>query len=175
LPPRPSNNVLKLVAERFLAPIATACLFLMMAGTFVEVIARYFLAMPLTGVEEVKSFLLGFTVFTALPLVTRQERHIAVRSLANLLRGRVRFIQRSVVQVGTMLGLGFLAYLLWDQAGSLARDDTLTNFLDLPVSPSVYIFSGLAAGAAIMALERLVLLFGAGDTETDGADTAGPE
>jgi len=161
---------------RLLAPVAAFCLFVMMAATFVEVIARYFLNAPLTGVEEIKSFLLGFTVFTALPLVTRLERHIAVRSLANLLRGKVRFAQHAVVLAGTALGLGFLAFLLLDQAGSLARDDALTNFLDLPLAPPIYGFSALAAIAALVALERLAALIRAGVAGDDSAaDAAGPE
>ena len=164
------------LTERLLAPVAAACLFLMMALTFAEVIARYFLAMPLTGVEEIKSFLLGFTVFTALPLVTRRQRHIAVRALATFLRGRARTVQRALVLVGTALGLGFLGVLLWDQAGSLARDDQLTNFLDLPVAPPIYVFSVLAALAAMVALERLLVLVRGGDDSDDpSAEAAGPE
>jgi len=167
---------MRFLTERVLAPVAALCLFLMMALTFIEVIARYFLAMPLTGVEEIKSFLLGFTVFTALPLVTRLQRHIAVRALATFLRGRARFVQRALVLTGTTLGLGFLGALLWDQAGSLARDDQLTNFLDLPVAPPIYVFAVLAAVAALVALERLMVLVRTGDVEDDpSSEAAGPE
>ncbi|HUB97470.1 MAG TPA: TRAP transporter small permease [Stellaceae bacterium] len=147
----------------------------MMALTFIEVIARYFLAMPLTGVEEIKSFLLGFTIFTALPLVTRLERHIAVRSLANLLRGRAHLVQRAVVLAGTALGLGFLGVLLWGQANSLARDGALTNFLDVPMAPPIYVFSVLAACASLAALERLIILIATGGGEAEPAEGPGPE
>ena len=148
-------RALGFLCERVFAPVAAVCLFLMMALTIIEVVSRYFLNAPITGVEEVKAFLLGFTIFTALPLVTRQRRHIAVRSLAELLRGRARAIQRLTVSVGTIIGLGFVAYLLLDQAGSLGAAGTLTNFLDLEIAPAVYVFAVFAGFAALVALEQL--------------------
>jgi TRAP-type C4-dicarboxylate transport system permease small subunit len=165
-------RVLDLLCRRVFAPVAAGCLFLMMALTIIEVVSRYFLNAPITGVEEVKAFLLGFTVFAALPLVTRQRRHIAVRSLAELLRGRARTIQRVAVAAGTVAGLGFVAFLLLDQAGALAEAGTLTNFLDLKVAPAVYAFAAFAGCAALVALEQLVRgqAGGGGSVEPSGPE-----
>jgi TRAP-type C4-dicarboxylate transport system permease small subunit len=140
------------LTQRILAPIAALALFLMMALTIVEVVGRYFLALPVTGGEEIKAFLLGFTVFAALPLVTAAERHIAVRSLANLLRGRAARVQHAVVRAGAVLGLAFIAALVFDQARALDAAGTLTDFLDLPMAPAIYAFAVLAAAAALAAL-----------------------
>jgi TRAP-type C4-dicarboxylate transport system permease small subunit len=159
---------------RLFAPVTALCLFLMMAITFVEVIGRYFLGAPLTGGEEIKAFLLGFTIFTALPLVTRQQRHIAVRSLANMLKGRALFVQRTAVLAGTVVGLGFIGWLMFGQAQSLRESGELTGYLDLPVAPPIYVFAALAWMAALMALERLAQhLRGGGEAGDDRA--AGPE
>lgn len=155
--------------RRFFAPVAGFCLFLMMVLTFAEVVGRYFLATPVTGGEEIKAFLLGFTVFTALPLVTAAERHIAVRSLANLLKGRAAAAQRVVVRVGTAAGFAFIAVLLFLQAQSLAEDGTLSNYLDMPLAPPVYVFAALAAGAALVALALLA------KGPSAGGGGAGPE
>ena len=149
------SRAMRLLAERVLAPVAAISLFLMMALTVVEVVGRYFLNAPLTGGEEIKAFLLGFTIFTALPLVTRTQRHIAVRSLANLLKGRALSVQRVIVLAGTVAGMGFIGAILLDQAQSLGESGTLTNFLDLPIAPPIYVFAILAWVAALMALERL--------------------
>jgi TRAP-type transport system small permease protein len=155
--------------RRLCAPVAALALFLMMALTIAEVVGRYFLALPVTGAEEVKAFLLGFTVFTALPLVTAAERHIAVRSLANLLKGGAASVQRIVVRAGTAFGLAFIAALLYGQARALAAEGTLTDFLDLPLAPAIYVFAALAAAAALAALALLAKR----PDETRG--TAGPE
>ncbi len=160
------------LVETVLATVAGLSLFLMMALTFVEVVARYFLGTPLAGAEEVKSFLLGITIFSALPLVTWQQRHIAVRSLAALLKGRALSVQRLVVLAGAALGLAFVSYLLVDQTRAMAADGTLTTYLDLPEAPIVAVFAGLAAFAALVAAVLLVR----GDSAA-GADApgAGPE
>jgi len=155
--------------ERALAAVTAAALALMMVLTFVEVVARYFLATPLSGAEEVKSFLLGITIFSALPLVTWQQRHIAVRSLAALLKGRAVVIQRRIVAAGTALGLAFVAFLLAGQARAMASDGTLTTYLDLPEAPFAVLFAALAALAAVLAV---VLLVRGGDL---AAPNAGPE
>jgi len=164
------DRAITVAVRRILAPVAGLCLFSMMALTFAEVVGRYFLDVPVTGAEEVKSFLLGFTVFTALPLVTFGERHIAVRSLANMLKGRARTVQRAIVRAGATLGLGFMAALLFDQAQSLAESGTLTDFLDVPLAPAIYAFAALAAVGTLAALALLVR--GSGDSIADGA---GPE
>jgi TRAP-type transport system small permease protein len=166
--------VLRLLTERFFAPVAALCLFLMMAITVVEVVGRYFLNAPLMGGEEIKAFLLGFTIFAALPLVTRAERHIAVRSLANLLTGRALFVQRALVHAGTALGLAFIGALLLDQARALGEEGELTNFLDLPVAPSIYVFAILAWVAAVMAL-ALLLRHLRGGGAGGGEQIVGPE
>jgi TRAP-type C4-dicarboxylate transport system permease small subunit len=151
--------------ERLLAPVAATCIFLMMALTFVEVVWRYFLGSPITGGEEIKSFLLGFTIFTALPLVTLRQRHIAVRSLAAMLRGRAAMVQRALVLIGAVAGFACIGLLLLDQALAMSEEGTLTNYLDLPEAPAVYLLAALAGVAALMALDRLVVFLGDGGDE----------
>jgi TRAP-type transport system small permease protein len=164
-------GMIRFLVDRVLAAVAAASLFLMMALTFVEVVARYFLGTPLSGAEEIKSFLLGITIFSALPLVTWQQRHIAVRSLAALLKGRALSVQRVVVLAGAVAGLSFISYLLADQTRAMAADGTLTAYLDLPEAPIVAVFAALAAFAAFLAA---TLLFGGGGA-AGGHEAAGPE
>lgn len=156
------------LARRVFAPVAAFSIFVMMAITFAEVIGRYFLGKPLTGAEEVKSFLLGFTVFTALPLVTHGERHIAVRSLANLLKGRAAVLHRLFVRVATAAGFGFVTALLFQQGRSLQQSGMLTDFLDLPVAPPIFFFAALAGVTVVSALALLV-------KQADAAGPPGPE
>lgn len=163
---------MRFLVETVLAAIAAVSLFTMMALTFVEVVARYFLGAPLAGAEEVKAFLLGITIFSALPLVTWQQRHIAVRSLAGLLRGRARAAQRLVVLSGAVAGFSFVAYLLADQTRAMAEDGTLSTYLNLPEAPVVAVFAALATVAALVAAALLVKR---GETAGAGPPGAGPE
>ena len=168
------TRAVTVLVETVLAAIAALSLFAMMALTFIEVVARYFLDAPLAGAEEVKAFLLGITIFAALPIVTWQQRHIAVRSLAALLRGRARAVQRLVVLAGAVAGFSFVAYLLADQTRAMAADGTLTTYLDLPEAPVVAVFAALASLAALVAA---VLLLQGGETGAPdvGPHGAGPE
>ncbi|HVA11722.1 MAG TPA: TRAP transporter small permease [Stellaceae bacterium] len=161
---------------RLFGPIAAACLFGMMALTFASVVARYFLDMPIPGDGEMQSFLLGFIIFSALPLVTYMQRHIAVRSFAALLKGRALFVQRAFVLAATGIGLGFIGYLILLQAIELQEEGALSTYLNIPEAPFTYIFAALSGVAALVAFARLYLLLsGHDDVEPPDAETAGPE
>ena len=56
---------------RLLTIVSATLLFGMMALTFADVVGRYFLNAPITGAHEIIAFMLGLTIFTALPLVSR--------------------------------------------------------------------------------------------------------
>lgn len=148
---------------RLFGPIAAVCLFGMMALTFAGVVARYFLNAPIAGDSEMQSFLLGFIIFAALPIVTHMQRHIAVRSFAALLKGRALFVQRAFVLAMTGLGLGFIGYLILLQAFQLQEEGTLSTYLDIPEAPFTYIFAGLSGIAALVAFVRLYRLLSGRD------------
>lgn len=155
---------------RLFGPIAGICLFGMMALTFAGVVARYFLNAPIAGDSEMQSFLLGFIIFAALPLVTDMQRHIAVRSFAALLKGRALFVQRAFVLAMTGLGLGFIGYLILLQALQLQAEGTLSTYLDIPEAPFTYIFAALSGIAALVAFVRLYRLLSGRDTGDQATD-----
>lgn len=144
------------VLERLLAPIAALCLFSMMALTFATVIARYFLNRPIAGNSEIQSFLLGLIIFSALPLVTLRQRHIAVRAFAVLLKGRALALQHLFVLALTGIGFAFIAYIVFLQGRTLGEEGITTNYLDIPEAPFAYAFSALTAMAALAACGLLI-------------------
>jgi TRAP-type transport system small permease protein len=142
-------------ALRLLGPIAAVCLFGMMALTFIGVVARYFFNSPIAGSEEIQAFLLGFIVFSGIPLVTYHQRHIAVRAFASMLKGRALFVQRAFVLALTGFGFAFIAYILFLQGEQLGEEGTLSTFLQIPEAPFAYIFAALMMAAAIVAFVLL--------------------
>lgn len=145
-------------ALRLLGPIAALCLFSMMALTFINVVARYFLNSPIAGSEEIQAFLLGFIIFSGVPLVTYHQRHIAVRAFASMLKGRALFAQRVFVLALTGFGFAFMGYLLYLQGEQLGEEGTLSTFLQIPEAPFAYIFAALLEIAAVVAFALLVAL-----------------
>ena len=138
-------------AQRGLGMIAAICLFAMMALTFATVIARYFLNRPIAGDSELQAFLLGLIVFSALPLVTHAQRHIAVRAFASLLKGAALRLQQAFVMGVTAAGFAFIAYLLLLQGATLGAEDIRTSYLEIAEAPFVFVFAALVFVAALAA------------------------
>lgn len=137
--------------ERVLGAIAGVCLFAMMALTFATVIARYFLDRPIAGDSELQAFLLGLIIFSALPLVTCAQRHIAVRAVATVLKGSALRFQQSFVLAITVAGFAFIAYFIFLQAKTLDEEDIRTSYLNMPEAPFAYFFAALVLIAALAA------------------------
>lgn len=144
---RPANWI-----TRSLTLVSAILLFGMMAITFADVIGRYFFNASITGAHEIIAFLLGLTIFTALPLVSRDRAHITVGLFERYFKGRGRYLQQLIILVGVTAVMGFIAVLMWEQAETMRESQFLTEYLDLPQAPIVYIL------AALMVLAIPILL-----------------
>jgi TRAP-type transport system small permease protein len=140
------------IISQVLMGFSAIFLFLMMAFTFSDVIGRYFFNSPITGATEIISFLLGLTIFSAFPLVTRNRSHITVGLFEQFFHGRIRYLQRLLVLLVTIAVVAFIAWQMFDQALGMYEDDTLTEYLDLPEAPIVFAFAILTALAAFIFL-----------------------
>ena len=135
-----------------LSYIASLFMFAMLTLTFCDVIGRYFLNAPITGAGEIIAFLMGLTIFLGFPLVTRDQEHITVSLFERYFKGRFRYVQRLFVLIGTLAMIGFYVYLITDQAATMRRWETITEELDLPQAPLVYVLAFLVVVAFIMFL-----------------------
>ena len=157
------NNLLKSLSAIFI--------FLMMFVTFSDVIGRYFFNSPISGATEIISFLLGLTIFSAFPLVTRDRNHITVGLFERFFYGKVRYFQRLLVLFITMGIVLFVAFLMLDQALTMYFDGALTEYLDLPEAPIVFVFCGLVVLAALIFSAVIWRYISNGGDPKDGAST----
>ncbi len=142
----------------------------MMVITFADVVGRYFLNAPITGAHEIIAFLLGLTVFTAFALVTKDRQHITVGLFERFFKGRVRFVQRLVVLLGTLATVGFVSFLMFDQAETMREAGFLTEYLDFELAPIVYVLAALAGLALLIFLGTIWgYLWRGGDPEEPSA------
>ena len=121
------------------------CMFVMLALTFADVIGRYFLNRPIPGAAEIISLALGIGAFAALPLVTRDREHIKIDIIDKFLKGRVHYIQRLMMLIGTLCWVGFMSWLLFKQAQTFRKYNFLTEYLDLPKAHFVFILALFSA------------------------------
>ncbi len=140
------------LAVRALTQVSAFFLFLMLAITFFDVLGRYFLNEPITGAHEIIAFLLGLTIFTALPLVTKDRGHITVGMFERFYKGPVRYVIHLAVLIGTLGVVAFIGWLMYSQAETMREADFITDYLDLPQAPMVYILSGLSFFACLILL-----------------------
>ena len=133
-----------------LSLVSAFFLFLMLAVTFADVLGRYAFNAPITGAHEIIAFLLALTIFTALPLVSRDRGHITVGMFEKFYKGAVRYLIHLIVLIGTLGVLGFISWLMFDQAETMREGNSITEYLDLPQAPIVYVISGLGFIACIL-------------------------
>src|SRR5207237_4001843 len=72
---------------RLLQWLAAATLFALMAVVSVDVVGRYLFNRPLPAGYELVQVLMGLMVFTALPLISRQNDQITIGLLDHLFKG----------------------------------------------------------------------------------------
>ncbi len=148
-----------ILIDRVLKILAALAIGFMAVFIFADVIGRYVFSSPINGDQEIVAYLLGYTVFAAFPLITRDQDHIKFGLFDGLFRGRVGIVQRALMLGFTLALAAFIAFLLFQQAASLTESGTLTQFLDAPVGPLIYglaIFAALAVLLLAAAVPRLL-------------------
>ncbi len=128
--------------------ISAIVMFLMMSVTFVDVIGRYLLSLPLPGSSEITQVLMAGVIALAIPMVSAHRQHVKMALFENAIRG----LAKRVLSIGTYFGsacvLVLMAILLWQQGDTLHAMRSTTIFLQLPLAPSAYvlsIFTGITA------------------------------
>ena len=147
------------MVRRLLGWMVAVVLSFMMALTVVDVAGRFVFNRPVPGSFEVMEFCLAIVVFSALPLVTWDRRHITVSLLDSFFRGTGYRLQQGLIQAASLLGMGIVCWRMWDQGNRLDRTQAITGYLEWPVAPIAYFMSvlaGLASLLLVMLLWRAV-------------------
>ena len=136
--------------RRALGWMVAGVLGFMMVLTVVDVTGRFGFNRPIPGSFEVMEFCLAIVVFSALPLVTWDRRHITVSLFDSLFRGAGYRIQQGLIQGASLLGMGVICWRMWDQGNRLDRTQAITGYLEWPVAPIAYFMSALAGLSALL-------------------------
>lgn len=141
---------------RLLQWLAAATLFALMAIVSIDVIGRYVINRPLPAGYEMVQALMGVLVFVTLPLVSRNNDHIALGLLDKLFSGTADRVRRALVHLFSAAVLGFITWRLWVHAGKLGAGHDVTPVLQMPLSPMAWL---MTAAAAVSTVLLLVLAF----------------
>lgn len=140
-----------------LSIVAATGIFALTALVFVSVFFRYVLSSPIFFAEDTMAILLAVTVFTALPFVTSNRRHVkiglfdaAFERAPKLNRIRLIFIDLVVIAVS-----GFMFWQLFRQAAIYAKRDVTTMLTKWPLAPWVYGLAFLVVVAVFLLVVRM--------------------
>ena len=125
--------------------------------TFVDVVARYIFNSPIPGAYEISELVMGVMIFAALPVVTWRGSHITIDLLDAITPlwisgwrdGLMFTISSGVVAV--------LGWELWALATTLASYGDVTEYLRIPIHPTLQIMSLLAWTTSMIALFAAVI------------------
>lgn len=145
---------------RFSLALSAACLVVMTLWTATDVFMRYVYASPIFATGEVTQFLLAFSIFAGLVVITRDREHIRVTLLEAVLMNRAPRFYEGLYSVVSFLGaLAVFGILIW-KAVATHEAEELSMVMAWPIADIVY---GLAALAGLAAFAGFYALFRPGE------------
>ena len=132
---------------------ASILLFLMMALTFADVVARYLLNRPIRGGFEITELTLLVLIFAGLPLVSHADEHVTMDFIDRILPPRAAAVWIRVMHGICAAIMFFLTWQVWIKATRIASYADTTDVLRITIGPFVYFM------AIMIALTGLVHLF----------------
>ena len=153
---------------RFLSYVAAAGIFSLMALVFISVFFRYVLNSPILATEDSMAILLGVTIFTAVPAVTRTRSHITVELLTAPFKlfPLIDRIRRILIDLGVIAMTLYMTHLLYLQAVRQYDRGTETPVMEWAVYPVTFAFVGLILIGAILFAPHVIR--DRGDSDTKG-------
>lgn len=166
-PPGRRNRIYALF-ERLLKGLslfAAVMLFALMVLTFVDVVGRELNA-PLRGAYDLTKLSLGVLLFTALPLVTWEEKHLTIDLVTGMIPRRARKPLRLISLMLAAFVLAVFAWRLWAQGNSLQSYGQKAETLGVPIAPLAWFMAVFAAFAAVVSIMlAIAILTGARDAD----------
>jgi len=142
--------------DGLLGGVAALVLFLLMALTFVDVWGRYVFNAPVPGGFEMTELMMAVLIFAGLPIVTRQEEHVAIDILDPVMPPVLLRLQAVLVNLLCGICSAVVAWRLWLRGMQMAEYGDTTATLKIALAPFVHMMSVLmGASAAIFLVKAL--------------------
>ena len=146
---RSAENRLGKFLDFYLGGCAAFILFCLMILTFVDVVGRDGFNMPLPGGFEITELLMAALIFTALPVVTWREEHVVIDLLDHLVPATIARYRHALVNLVSGVALAVLTWQTWKSAVELHSYNEITEYLQIPVWPVIYLISVMSGMATV--------------------------
>lgn len=141
---------------RQLEKLVAVEMFTLMLTVSVDVGGRYLINKPLPAGYELIQVQMGLVAFTAIPLLSRNNEHIALGLFDHWFKGWAAKVQRCLIHLFSGAGMAFIGSRIWVYAAQLGSMDERTPVLGFPLAPLGQ-FMALMAGASAVLLVFLAL------------------
>ena len=146
-----------------LGGLAALAMFVLVLITFVDVGARYLFNSPIPGAYELTELIMGVMIFSALPVVTWDGKHITIDLLDHVTPRWIAGWRDLFIAFVSAAVLGGLGSELWSLGEVLSSFGDVTEYLRIPIHPIIFTLSiltwltcGLAILKAALTLRRMV-------------------
>ena len=139
--------------------LAALAIFGLALITFVDVVARYAFNSPIPGAYEISELVMGVMIFAALPVVTWRGSHITIDLLDAITPRWIAGWRDGFMFAISSLVIGMLGWELWALAATLASYGDVTEYLRIPIHPTLQAMSLLAWITAVIALLGALVSF----------------
>jgi len=139
--------------NRYINYITIATISMMLLIIFLQVIFRYVLHNSLSFSEELARYLFVYTIFLGIPIIARQDGHIAVEILTQKLKGRVARYTKIITYICILIFAIILFYF-----GT--RMMILTTYQLSPALriPMPFIYLAIPTGSFLLFCNILILM-----------------
>jgi len=147
---------------------SSALLLILMALTFVDVVARYLFNRPIRGGFELTELTLLVLIFAGLPLVSHADEHVTMDFIDRMLPERAVAILIRAVHALVAALFFFLTWQVLIKASRIAGYGDTTDVLRIAIGPFVYFMAGMIF---LTALVHLFKVFVPGERRSNQATT----
>lgn len=142
----------KSIFVRILEFLGALCLFVILMLVFADVFLRYIFNAPLGSAPEIVAFCMGFGVFIAFVLVTKDQAHIVVGIFEKFFKGIGIYIHKLIVMLYSLVFVAFICWLMFRQANTMRKTNYISEYMSVPMAPIVFTLSAFAGIAFIVFL-----------------------
>lgn len=149
-------RIAKSVFERIIfycAVLSTISIMLIMFINVLDTVLRW-LSIPIYGVFEISSLLVGINIFLGLALVQKHKKHISVDMLSKKLPFLVKhFIALMPSVVGSVF-FAWLTYLYWGKAyDAFVSNEVIEGVVHFPVFP---LKAAMVLGILLLTIQQII-------------------
>ena len=142
--------------SRAVSLIGLAGLLALAFATVLDVLLRWLMSKPITGVRDLSSLFVAVVIAASFPICIAEQKNITIRFLGTALGPFFQKVLDLFGNIVTLVILTLMSWQLWFYAAELARSHETTWVLGLPVSPW---YRGVAVLVSFCVIAELVVIF----------------